>query len=215
MDRIDEILPYRASWQEDHRGPLFHSGQITNLEESTMSREPRHVMSEKDMDKVIGQMAGEIRKRNADVEEMVLMGIRTRGVPLANWLATKYEELTKEPIKVGILDINLYRDDLSEVDHQPIVKQTELPIPIQGKGVILVDDVLFTGRTIRAAMDAIVDFGRPRFVQLAVLVDRGFRELPIHADFVGRHLDTTIEENVKVMLKETDGENRVIVKYQK
>ena len=176
--------------------------------------EPRHIMNEADMDKAVAQMARDIEKKVGG-DEIVLMGIRTRGVPIANWIAQKYEEKTGKAVPVGVLDINLYRDDLSEVDHQPVVKQTELPVPIQGKGVILVDDVLFTGRTIRAALDAIVDFGRPRFVQLAVMVDRGYRELPIHADYVGATLDTTLDENVKVMLKECDGENQILVKVQK
>ncbi len=177
--------------------------------------EPKHLMSEADMDKAMSHMAKEINEVLEGQHDVVLMGIRTRGVPIAEWIARKYDELFKVKLPVGILDINLYRDDLSEVDSQPVVRQTELPVPIQGKGVILVDDVLFTGRTIRAAMDALVDFGRPRFVKLAVLIDRGFRELPIHGDFVGKKIKTTLNENVKVMLKSCDGINQVVVKTHK
>ncbi len=184
-------------------------------EERNMNTEPRHLMSESDIDKAMAKIAHDIHAELGGQNDVVLMGIRTRGVPIAEWIARKYEEQTGVKLPVGILDINLYRDDLSEVDSQPIVKQTELPVPIQGKGVILVDDVLYTGRTIRAAMDAIVDYGRPRFVKLAVLIDRGFRELPIHGDFVGKKIKTTSRENVKVMLKPTDGINQVVIKVQK
>lgn len=180
-----------------------------------MSAEPRHLMSEADMDKAVAKIARDIHDEIGENQDVVLMGIRTRGVPLAEWIARKYTELFSVKLPVGILDINLYRDDLSEVGSQPVVKQTELPVPIQGKGVILVDDVLFTGRTIRAALDAITDFGRPRFVKLAVFIDRGFRELPIHGDFVGKSIKTTLRENVKVMFQQTDGINQVVIKVQK
>lgn len=218
MEPFDEILPYRASWQESVGGPFFVSSErIESVEEMIMasSQEPRHIMSEAQMDKCIEQLAGQINEKVGDNPDLLLMGIRTRGVPLAEWIAQKFEAVSGRSIPVGVLDINLYRDDLSEVDHQPVVKRTELPTPIQGKGVILVDDVLYTGRTIRAALDALVDFGRPSFVQLAVLIDRGFRELPIQADYVGKALRTKLEENVKVMLEPIDGENQVIVKEQK
>ncbi len=178
------------------------------------SVEPRHLMSEADMDVCIRDIAHQIHRAVGDRDDIILMGIRTRGVPLAHWIARAYKDETSRTLPVGSLDINLYRDDLSEVDQQPVVKQTELPTPIQGKGIILVDDVLYTGRTIRAALDALVDFGRPSFVQLAVFIDRGFRELPIQADYVGKNVKTAAHENVKVMLKETDGSNQVLVKTQ-
>ncbi|MFH0800706.1 MAG: bifunctional pyr operon transcriptional regulator/uracil phosphoribosyltransferase PyrR [Pseudomonadota bacterium] len=147
-------------------------------------------------------------------ENVVLVGIRTRGVPLAEWLAGKVEIVQHKPIEVGTLDINLYRDDLSEVDEQPVVRSTELPFSITGKGIVLVDDVLYTGRTVRAAMDALIDYGRPRFIKLMVMVDRGWRELPIQPDYVGRAIKTTATQNVKVMLENIDGENKVVIKHQ-
>lgn len=143
---------------------------------------------------------------------VALVGIRTRGVPLANRVAEKITELQGRPIEVGSLDINLYRDDLSEVDEQPIVRPTNLPFSVTGKGIILVDDVLYTGRTIRSAMDALIDFGRPRFIKLMVLIDRGWRELPIQADYVAKSIKTTQDQNVKVMLDELDGETGVYIK---
>lgn len=178
------------------------------------AKEPRHLMSEVDMDRVIEQMARTILGDVGDHTDIMLVGIRTRGVPLAEWLSKKLQQLSDRRFPVGTLDINLYRDDLSEVDQQPVIRQTELPAPIEGKGVILVDDVLFTGRTIRAALDALIDYGRPRFVRLAVLIDRGFRELPIQAEYVGKHVKTTLNENVKVMLQSCDGTNQVLVKEQ-
>lgn len=178
-------------------------------------KEPRHLMSEAEMDRCLADMARHILEDLGDARDVVLVGIRTRGVPLAEWLEKKMCEQAGHPFPVGSLDINLYRDDLSEVDHQPIVRQTELPVPIDGKGIILVDDVLFTGRTIRSALDALVDYGRPRFVRLAVLIDRGFREIPIQAEYVGKKVKTVLSENVKVMLQSTDGQNHVLIKEQK
>ncbi|OGQ04693.1 MAG: bifunctional pyr operon transcriptional regulator/uracil phosphoribosyltransferase [Deltaproteobacteria bacterium RIFCSPLOWO2_12_FULL_44_12] len=170
----------------------------------------KHLMTEADMDKTLKSMAKQIVADN--LGEVILVGIRTRGVPLAHWLAKQIGTLTKKAPKVGILDINLYRDDLSEVGDQPIVQKTEIPFNINGLGIILVDDVLYTGRTIRSALDALIDFGRPKFIKLAVLVDRGWRELPIQADYVGKKIATHAEEVIKVMLKESDGKNQVILK---
>lgn len=167
-------------------------------------------MTEADMDKTLKSMAKEIAKDG--LGDVVLVGIRTRGVPLAHWLSKHISELTKKHSKVGILDINLYRDDLSEIGDQPIVQKTEIPFNINGVGIILVDDVLYTGRTIRAALDALVDFGRPKFIKLAVLIDRGWRELPIQADYVGKKIATHADEVIKVMLNETDGKNEVVLK---
>jgi len=171
------------------------------------------LLSEKEMDSEITRIAREIVSDGT--ENVALLGILTRGVPLADWISQKIQSIQHRPIEVGSLDINLYRDDLSEVSEQPVVRPTEIPFAIDGKGIVLVDDVLYTGRTIRAAMDAIIDFGRPRFVKLAVVVDRGWRELPIQADYVGRKIKTTADQNIKVMVKPVDERNEVWIKKQK
>jgi pyrimidine operon attenuation protein/uracil phosphoribosyltransferase len=170
----------------------------------------RHLLNEKQMDKAIMQVAKTIVKDH--IENVALVGIKTRGVPLADWLARKIELIQNKPIPVGCLDINLYRDDLSEVGDHPNVKPVQLPFSVEGKGIILVDDVLYTGRTIRSAMDAIVDHGRPAFVKLMVMVDRGWRELPIQCDYCAKSVKTTKTQNVKVRFQETDGINEVIIK---
>ena len=133
-------------------------------------------------------------------------------LPLAEWLARKVESVQKKPIEVGSLDINLYRDDLSEVRDEPVVGTSELPFSVTGKGIILVDDVLCTGRTIRSAMNALIEFGRPRFIRLMVMIDRGWRELPIQPDYVGNRVKTSMNENVKVMLEEIDGQNKIVIR---
>ncbi|MBN1282538.1 MAG: bifunctional pyr operon transcriptional regulator/uracil phosphoribosyltransferase PyrR [Proteobacteria bacterium] len=171
------------------------------------------LLGEREMEAEITRIAREIVSDGT--ENVALLGILTRGVPLAEWIARKVESIQHRPMDVGSLDINLYRDDLSEVSEQPIVKPTEIPFAIDGKGIVLIDDVLYTGRTIRAAMDAIIDFGRPRFVRLAVVIDRGWRELPVQADYVGRRIKTTADQNVKVMVKPIDDRNEVWVRKQK
>lgn len=171
---------------------------------------PKPLLNPKEMDKEITRVAREIISDGT--ENVALVGIRTRGVPLADWLGDKIESIQNKPIEKGILDINLYRDDLSEVSEQPIVRPTEIPFSITGKGIILVDDVLYTGRTIRAAMDALIDYGRPRFIKLMVMVDRGWRELPIQADYVARNVKTTANQNIKVLLEAIDGESKVLIK---
>lgn len=171
------------------------------------------LLSAKEMEAEINRIARAIVSDGT--ENVALIGIITRGVPLADWIARKIESIQHKPVEVGSLDINLYRDDLSEVSEQPIVRPTEIPFAIDGKGIVLVDDVLYTGRTIRAAMDAIIDFGRPRFVKLAVVIDRGWRELPIQADYVGKKIKTTADQNVKVMVKPIDDRNEIWVKKQK
>ena len=165
------------------------------------------LLTNEGMDQALHRVAKEIVADGT--QNVALIGIRTRGVPLAEWLAQKVKTIQNRPIEVGSLDINLYRDDLSEVSEQPVVRRTELPFSITGKGVVLVDDVLYTGRTIRAAMDALIDYGRPRFIKLMVMIDRGWRELPIQPDYVGKVVKTTADENVKVMLKAIDGANKV------
>ena len=173
-------------------------------------KKPRVILTEKDMERTIARLAKDILSDG--IENVALIGIKSRGVPIANSICHNIEKIHGTPVPVGSLDINLYRDDLTEVDHKPVVRTTELPFDINGKGIILVDDVLYTGRTIRSAMDAIIDYGRPRFIRLAVIVDRGWRELPIQADYVGKSLKTKQGENVKVMIKETDNENKVIIR---
>jgi pyrimidine operon attenuation protein/uracil phosphoribosyltransferase len=157
------------------------------------------------MHRVIRRMAGEVVERNRGVSELMLVGIRSRGVPLAERLAAEIEAMEGKRVPLGTLDITLYRDDLSAIAPNPVVKETRFPAPVDGKTVVLCDDVLFTGRTIRAALDALVDYGRPRSVQLAVLVDRGRRELPIQADIVGLEAPTAADEQVEVSFPETDG----------
>ncbi|HPQ81181.1 MAG TPA: bifunctional pyr operon transcriptional regulator/uracil phosphoribosyltransferase PyrR [bacterium] len=170
------------------------------------------LLSQKEMDHEIMRVAKEIVADGT--ENVALVGIRTRGVPLSEWLAKRVEAVQHKPIELGALDINLYRDDLSEVGEQPVVRTTELPFSITGKGIILVDDVLYTGRTIRAAMDALIDYGRPRFIKLMAMIDRGWRELPIQPDYLGKKVKTTASQNVKVMLEPIDGESKVVVKQQ-
>ena len=155
------------------------------------------------------RLSHEIVEKQAGTDGLLLIGIQRRGVPLAQRIAASIAEHEGVDVPVGALDITFYRDDLSMVAQQPVVKGTELPVGIDGKTIILVDDVLYTGRTIRAAMDALVDFGRPQAIRLAVLIDRGHRELPIRADHVGKNVPTSREELVKVRLEETDGTDEV------
>ena len=162
--------------------------------------------------RALTRIAHEIVEKNKGVDNVVLVGIRTRGVPIAERLAENIEKIEGKKPPVGVLDITLYRDDLSTLAYQPIVRPTELPVDITGKIVVLVDDVLYTGRTIRAALDAIIDNGRPKTIQLAVLVDRGHRELPIRADFVGKNVPTSSKEVVSVQLQATDEAENVILR---
>jgi pyrimidine operon attenuation protein/uracil phosphoribosyltransferase len=173
--------------------------------------EKAQIMDEAGISRALIRIAHEILERNRGVHDLMLVGIRTRGVPLSQRLAQRIAEIEGEKVPVGILDITLYRDDLSTIAEQPIVHETKLPGNVNGKIVVLVDDVLFTGRTTRAAMDALVDYGRPKQIQLAVLIDRGHRELPIRADFVGKNLPTSRREIVSVRLRETDGDERVVI----
>ena len=149
------------------------------------------IMDSEGIRRALTRISHEIVERNKGVDNIVIVGIRTRGVPIAERIAANIEHIEGKKPPVGVLDITLYRDDLSSLSYQPIVHQTELPVDITGKTIVLVDDVLYTGRTIRAALDAIIDMGRPKAIQLAVLVDRGHRELPIRADFVGKNVPTS------------------------
>ena len=163
--------------------------------------------------RTLTRIAHEIVERNKGVERLALVGIRTRGVPIARRVARTLREITGDDVPTGALDITLYRDDLMRhaVGPQPLVRSTEIPFSIDDRKIILVDDVLYTGRTIRAALDALIDFGRPKAIQLLALVDRGHRELPIKADYVGKNLPTARSESVQVRLQEVDGQDEVVV----
>lgn len=169
------------------------------------------ILNEKDISRAVNRIAHEILEKNRGCENLALVGIRTRGVYLAKRLQQKINAMEKASIDHGILDITLYRDDLGLEKQNPVLKKTEIAFPIDGKDVVLCDDVLFTGRTIRAAIDALVDFGRPASVQLAVLIDRGHRELPIRPDYVGKNIPTSKSMSVKVKLREEDEEDQVVL----
>lgn len=174
------------------------------------------IMDKQDIQRALMRIAHEILEQSKGAKELCIVGIRTRGAILAERVNNCIETIEGKALPLGILDITLYRDDLTTIDTQPVVRETLIDFDITGKTVVLVDDVLFTGRTIRSALDALIDFGRPAAIQLAVLIDRGHRELPIRADYVGKNIPTAIDENVKVMLKEADeGEDQVIVKKRK
>jgi pyrimidine operon attenuation protein/uracil phosphoribosyltransferase len=163
------------------------------------------------MGRSLARIAHEILERNRGVEDLALVGIRTRGVPIAKRLAQAIREINGHDVPTGALDITMYRDDLMRhaVGPQPVIRKTEIPFSIDDKHILLVDDVLYTGRTIRAALDALIDFGRPKVIQLVVLVDRGHRELPIKADYVGKNLPTSLSQSVQVHLEEIDGRDEV------
>ncbi|MFH1219746.1 MAG: bifunctional pyr operon transcriptional regulator/uracil phosphoribosyltransferase PyrR [Candidatus Eisenbacteria bacterium] len=175
-------------------------------------RDKAQIMDADDISRALKRIAHEILEKNKGGKDVILVGIRTRGAPLAKRIAELVIAIEGRQIPVGILDITLYRDDLQLVAKQPVVGKTEISGNIEDKVVVLVDDVLFTGRTIRAAMDEIMDFGRPRAIQLAVLIDRGHRELPIRADYVGKNVPTSAREAIEVKVKEQDGEDAVSVK---
>lgn len=171
----------------------------------------KELMNEADMRRGLTRIAHEIIERNQGVQDLAIIGMRTRGVPLAQRLAQLLESFEGQPVPVGALDVTLYRDDLGLRGLRSKVQPTHIPIDIRGKRVILVDDVLFTGRTTRAALDALIDLGRPRSVQLAVMVDRGHRELPIRPDYVVKNLPTSFQEDVQVRLQEVDGVDQVVI----
>jgi pyrimidine operon attenuation protein/uracil phosphoribosyltransferase len=171
------------------------------------------VMDGDRMSRALTRIAHEILERNRGLDEIALVGIRTRGVPLARRLAHALHDINGDNVPTGALDITLYRDDLMRhpVGPQPVVRRTEIPFSIDDRKILLVDDVLYTGRTIRAALDALIDFGRPRAIQLIVLVDRGHRELPIKADYVGKNLPTSLKQSIQVRLQEIDGADEVVL----
>ena len=166
----------------------------------------KYLLDNNDINRAIRRMAHEIIEKNKGTEKLCLVGIQKGGVTLAKKLASQIESIEQSVIEVGILDITFYRDDLNIKDEQPVVKRTEIPCTIDDKTVVLVDDVLFTGRSIRAAMDALIDYGRPAYIQLAVLIDRGHRELPIRADYAGKNIPTSFNDRIEVTL-EDDGKN--------
>ena len=169
------------------------------------------IMDKEMLMRTLTRMAHEILEKNKGTKDLVIVGIRTRGAYLAQRLAEMIGQIDGHKPEVGLLDITLYRDDLSSIAQQPVVHKTEINFDIQDKKVILVDDVLYTGRTVRAALDELIDFGRPQFIQLAVLVDRGHRELPIRADYVGKNIPTSAKETVEVRLAESEGSDEVVV----
>ena len=176
-----------------------------------LTREKAQLMSASEVDRTLVRLAHEILEKNGNLDRLAFVGIRRRGVPLAQRLARKIEDLEKRSVPVGILDINLYRDDLTTVDIKPVVNATEIPFSVHGKDIILMDDVLYTGRTVRAALDALFDHGRPARVHLLVLIDRGHRELPIEAKFIGRTVQTTDEEIIEVKFQEIDQMEKVLL----
>jgi len=169
------------------------------------------VMTAEDIRRTLARIAHEIIERNKVTDHLVLVGLHTRGVPLAGRLATNIERYEKSKLLVGALDFSLYRDDLPASEANSIVQNTDIPADIDAKSVVLVDDVLYTGRSIRAAMDALIDLGRPRSIQLAVLIDRGHREMPIRADYVGKNIPSARHEEIQVRLVETDGVDEVAI----
>jgi pyrimidine operon attenuation protein/uracil phosphoribosyltransferase len=171
----------------------------------------RVIMAQEDIRRSLARIAHEIIERNRTVESLVLVGMRTRGVPLARRLADNIDKFEGIRVPVGALDISFYRDDLPVQERQPVVNGTHMPVDVAGKAVVLVDDVLYTGRSTRAALDALIDLGRPAMIQLAVLIDRGHRELPIRPDFVGKNIPTARDEEIRVRVSETDGVDEVVI----
>jgi pyrimidine operon attenuation protein/uracil phosphoribosyltransferase len=174
------------------------------------------VMDADRMSRALTRIAHEILERNRGLGEVALVGIRTRGVPIAKRLARALKEINGDDVPTGALDITLYRDDLmrNAVGPQPLIRKTEIPFSIDDRKILLVDDVLYTGRTIRAALDALIDYGRPRAIQLVVLVDRGHRELPIKADYVGKNVPTSLKQSIQVRLQEIDGTDEVVIQEE-
>lgn len=169
----------------------------------------RIILNTREINKTLERMTFEILEHTSDINNMALIGIQRRGVDLASRIQSIIEKRTQQKVRLGKLDINLYRDDWTNLASAPIINNTEITFSITGKDLILVDDVLFTGRTVRSALEALIDFGRPRSIKLLVLIDRGHRELPIHADFIGKKVNTSLSEKVDVLLMERDGKDKV------
>jgi pyrimidine operon attenuation protein/uracil phosphoribosyltransferase len=175
-------------------------------------KEKAQIIREREMARMVSRIAHEIVERNNGTDGIALVGIRRRGVPLAERIHRQIASFENVEVPIGVLDITFYRDDLEKIAHQPVVGTTDMMFDIENLAIVLVDDVLYTGRTVRAAMDAIMDYGRPRVIQLAVLVDRGHRELPIRPDFVGKNVPTSQREVISVKLNEIDGEDAVYIR---
>lgn len=197
---------------EQPNRPVSQPNAATPTSESDDSE--KLIYSEDEMRRAVSRMAHEIVERNAGAQDLVLIGLRTRGGPLAQRLAAKIGDLERTTVPSAELDITPYRDDVPDRTARTSTAKPPLPCPVAGKVVVLVDDVLFTGRTARSAIDALLDYGRPRKVQLAVLVDRGHRELPIRADYVGKNVPTALTESIRVHLRETDGHDAVLLRRQ-
>ena len=174
-------------------------------------REKKQLMSASEIDRTLVRLAHEVLEKTTDLDRLAFIGIKRRGLPLAQRLAAKIESLEKRKIPTGILDINLYRDDLSTVGERPVLQAKQIDFPVTGKDVVLMDDVLYTGRTVRSALDALFDHGRPARVQLLVLIDRGHRELPIEARYIGRMVQTSTNEIIEVKFQEVDGQEKVLL----
>ena len=202
MKRVTAILSF--NWAQ--RGS---EGETVSTRPPRL-REKAQVLDETALDRALTRIAHEILERNGGAKELAFVGLRTRGVTLAQRLNAKIAAIDGTILPVGTLDITLYRDDL-DMRGAPVIRGTDIPFSIKNKTVVLVDDVLFTGRTIRAALDALIDLGRPKMIQLAILVDRGHRELPIRPDYIGKNLPTSKRETVAVRLREHDGEDRVVI----
>jgi pyrimidine operon attenuation protein/uracil phosphoribosyltransferase len=205
-----------AYWPEPVAAAGRHAALVwypEAIEEAGMSetREKAQLMSSSEIERTLVRLAHEVLERSEDLDRVAFIGIRRRGVPIAQRLAARINSLEGRDIPVGILDISLYRDDLTTISNQPVLNATEINFPVTGKDIILMDDVLYTGRTIRAALDALFDHGRPARVQLLVLIDRGHRELPIEARFVGRAVQTTDREIIEVKFKEVDQVDKVLL----
>ena len=180
------------------------------MEEKDM-KVKKEIINKEDIRRALTRISHEIIEKNEGTEDLVIIGIRSRGVPMAERIAKRISEFEDVDIPTGILDITLYRDDLSQVSKQPIIHQTEISFDITDKQVVLTDDVLYTGRTVRAALDALIDLGRPKSIQLAILIDRGHREFPIRPDYVGKNLPTSQSEVVDVNFEEIDGKDNVLL----
>jgi len=178
---------------------------------SSLMKEKAKLLDKEAIARALMRIAHEILEKNKGTKSLCLIGIRNRGAYLAKRLADCIEKIDQEKIQVGILDITLYRDDLTLISTHPVVRKTEIDFDISDKNVVLVDDVLYTGRTVRAALDALIDFGRPKSIQLAVLIDRGHRELPVRADYVGKNIPTSQTETIEVRLQETDGKDEAVI----
>ena len=178
---------------------------------ATELNEKAQILDSAGIQRAVMRIAHEIVERNNGTDGLVLVGLRSRGVDLARRIAKELKVIDGADVPVGALDVTLYRDDLDRVGPQPVVRKTEIPFSVNEKRVVLVDDVLYTGRTIRAALDSLIDLGRPRLIQLAVLVDRGHRELPIRADYVGKNVPTSRQEQIQVLLTEEDGLDKVLI----